>query len=59
MSRADAHEDAILEMSRWQRAAIDKHTRWHLALLDAGIPEAEARDIIETVEHPKLELVAA
>jgi len=58
MSRADAREDAILEMSRWLREAEDKHTRWHLALLDAGIPEAEARDIIETVEHPKLELAA-
>ena len=56
----DALDEALnIALSADQRFAIDKHMRRILMLLDAGIPEAEARDIIETVEHPRLELVAA
>lgn len=58
MSADDIEQDVNIALSADQRFAIDKHMRRILILLDAGIPEAEARDIIETVEHPKLELVA-
>ena len=39
--------------------ALDKHMRWHLALLDAGIPEAEAADIIADITAPEIERIAA
>lgn len=55
----DRLDEALnIALSQDQRAAIDKHMRWHLALLDAGIPEAEAADIIADLTAPEMELAA-
>lgn len=59
MSPDKLDEALNIALSQDQRAALDKHMRWHLALLDAGIPEAEAADIIDFVTTPEVELVAA
>lgn len=37
----------------------DRAIRWHLALLDAGISEAEAADIIADLTAPEIERIAA
>lgn len=57
MSADEMSEIVTIALSRQTREAIDKHTRWHLALLDAGISEAEAHDII-TDTTTELEIAA-
>lgn len=59
MSPDKLDEALNIALSQDQRAALDKHMRWHLALLDAGIPEAEAADIIADITAPEIERIAA
>lgn len=58
MTRDLLDEALNIALSQDQRAALDKHMRWHLALLDAGISEAEATDIIADLTAPEMELAA-
>jgi hypothetical protein len=56
----DRLDEALnIALSQDQRAALDKHKRWHLALLDAGISETEATDIIADLTAPEMERIAA
>ncbi|MCO5159665.1 MAG: hypothetical protein M9939_00895 [Mesorhizobium sp.] len=59
MTRDLLDEALNIALSQDQRAEIDKHMRWHLALLDAGISEAEATDIIADLTAPEMERIAA
>lgn len=42
----DLIEDVLIDVSRAQREAIDRHMRHLLVLLDAGVTEDEAQAIL-------------